>query len=96
MASGIQIKDSAGNITYDSSSVGYNLLGVYEAPQNSSRTFTGIPIMNERIVVRQMINDDNNTDRAYVHTYSLSGATLTTTAPSSTATQATTFQVFGR
>jgi|TARA_B110000908_G_scaffold35724_1_gene42823 hypothetical protein len=95
MASGIQIKDSAGNITYDSSSVGYNLLGVYEAPQNSSATFTGIPIMGQRIVVRQMWGADN-TDKVYAHTFVLSGTTLTVTAPSSSFTQATTFQVFGR
>ena len=96
MATGIEFLDSAGNITYDSTSVTWNLIGVYTAPQNSSATFTGVTSMNERIVVRQMVSDDNNTDRSYVHTYSLSGTTLTATRPSSTQTQATVFQVFGR
>lgn len=96
MSSGIQFLDSAGGVTYDSTSVTWNLIGVYTAPQNSNATFTGVTTMNERIVIRQMVSDDNNTDRAYVHTYSLSGTTLTATSPSSTQTQATTFQVFGR
>ena len=96
MTTGVKFLDSANNITYDSASVTWNLIGVYTVPQNSSATFTGVTAMNERIVVRQMVSDDNNTDRAYVHTYSLSGTTLTTTAPSSTETQATVFQVFGR
>ena len=96
MASGVQFLDSVGSVTYDSSSVTWNLIGIYTAPQNSSTTFTGVTSMNERIVVRQMVSDDNNTDRAYVHTYTLSGTTLTLTAPSSTQTQVTVFQVFGR
>jgi hypothetical protein len=96
MATGVKFLDSTGNITYDSTSVTWNLIGVYTAPQNSNATFTGVTTMNERIVIRQMVSDDNNTDRAYVHTYTLSGTTLTATRPSSTQTQATTFQVFGR
>jgi hypothetical protein len=96
MSDGIRLFNSAGGIDYDSSSVTWNLIGVYTAPQNASTSFTGIKTMTERIVVRQMVSDDNNTERAYVHTYSLSGTTLTATAPSSTQTQATTFQVFGR
>ena len=96
MATGIKFLDSSSNITYDSTSVTWNLIGVYTAPQNSNATFTGVTSMNERIVIRQMVSDDNNTDRAYVHTYSLSGTTLTAARPSSTQTQATTFQVFGR
>jgi hypothetical protein len=96
MSYGLQILDSNSNIIYDTTSVAYNLIGVYTAPQNSNATFTGVTIMNERIVVRQMVSDDNNTDRAYVHTYTLSGTTLTATRPHSSQTQATTFQVFGR
>jgi len=96
MSSGIRIFDSVGGIDYDSTSVTWNLIGVYTASQNSNATFTGVKSMTERIVIRQMVSDDNNTERAYVHTYSLSGTTLTATAPSATQTQATTFQVFGR
>jgi len=96
MAHGFKSYDSSGSITYDSTSVTWNLIGVYTAPANSNATFTGVTSMNERIVVRQMVSDDNNTDKAYVHTYTLVGTTLTATRPSSTQTQATTFQVFGR
>jgi len=96
MTYGVRFYDSSGSVTYDSTSVTWNLIGVYTAPQNSNATFTGLKVMNERIVIRQMVSDDNDTDRAYVHTYSLSGSTLTATRPSSTQTQATTFQVFGR
>lgn len=96
MAYGIQLLDSLGGITYESTSVTWNLIGVYTAAQNSNASFTGVTSMTERIVVRQMVSDDNNTERAYVHTYTLSGTTLTATAPSTTQTQATVFQVFGR
>jgi hypothetical protein len=43
-----------------------------------------------------MIDQISGDDEAYVHTFSLSGSTLTTTAPSSSDTIKTVFTVFGK
>jgi len=52
--------------------------------------------MPTRIVSRLMVDQVAGDDEAYVHTYSLSGTTLTTTRPSSSETVKTVFMVFGK
>ena len=52
--------------------------------------------MPTRIVTRVMVDQISGDDESYVHTFSLSGSTLTTTAPSASETVKTVFMVFGK
>ena len=52
--------------------------------------------MPTRLVTRTMVDQIAGDDESYVHTFSLSGSTLTTTAPSGTDTIKTVFTVFGK
>jgi hypothetical protein len=96
MAYGLELRDANGNVTYDSNSHTWLLIGVYTAPANASITFTNVTSANERIVVRQMVDDIHRDTESFVHTYTLVGTVLTASAPSTSYTQQTIFTVFGR
>ena len=97
MAFGIKIFDAAGNTTFSSADITWNLLGSFNAPANTSTSFT-CPVYPERIVSRLMLNQVVGDDEAYVHEYTLASnsTTLYVTAPSATDTVETQFLVFGR
>ena len=96
MAFGLEIFDSSGNTTFSTVDSTWTLLGVYTSNADTSTTHTGVPVMPTRIVTRVMIDQISGDDESYVHTFSLSGSTLTTTAPSATETVETVFMVFGK
>ena len=96
MSYGMEIFDSAGTEIFSTTDSTWTLLGVYTSNANTSTTHTGVPIMPTRLVTRTMIDQISGDDEAYVHTFSLSGSTLTTTAPSSSDTIKTVFTVFGK
>ena len=87
--------DSDGNLQFSSVDSTWTVIFAGLAAANSNATFT-VPVMPTRVVTRQMLNQVTGDDEAYVHTYSLSGTTLTATAPSSTDTVATYFVVYGK
>ena len=96
MSFGLQIRDASGTETFSSADSTWTMLGVYTSNADTSTTHTGVPIMPTRIVTRTMVDQISGDDESYVHTFSLSGSTLTTTAPSSTETVKTIFTVFGK
>jgi hypothetical protein len=96
MSYGMEIFDSAGTEIFSTTDSTWTLLGVYTSNANTSTTHTGVPIMPTRLVTRTMIDQISGDDESYVHTFSLSGSTLTTTAPSSSDTIKTVFTVFGK
>lgn len=97
MAFHYETYDASGNLIYSTEDSTWTLLATRTAPANQSKTWTNIPItMDTRIVTRLMIDEVNGDTEAYVHTYTLSGATLTATAPSNTNTSRTVFMVFGK
>jgi hypothetical protein len=93
---GLEIFDSSGNKTFSTTDSTWTLLGVYTSNADTSTTHTGVPVMPTRLVTRIMVDQISGDDESYVHTFSLSGSTLTTTAPSSTETVKTIFMVFGK
>jgi hypothetical protein len=96
MTYGLQVLDSLGGEVFSTSDVTWNYLMSFIAPANSSLTVTNVPVMPERLVTRQMLNQLTGDDEAYVHTYSLSGSTFVASPPSGTDTVATLFTIFGR
>ena len=96
MSYGMEIFDSSGTEIFSTTDSTWTLLGVYTSNANTSTTHTGVPEMPTRLVTRTMIDQISGDDEAYVHTFSLSGSTLTTTAPSSSDTIKTVFTVFGK
>ena len=96
MSYGLEIFDSSGNETFSSTDTTWTLLGVYTSNANTSTNHANVPTMPTRIVSRLMVDQVAGDDEAFVHTFSLSGSTLTTTAPSSTETVKTVFMVFGK
>lgn len=96
MTYGMQVLDGVGGETFSTTDVTWNYLTSFIAPANGSITINNIPIMRERLVTRQMLNQLTGDDEAYVHNYSLSGSTIVAAPPSSTETVATLFTVFGR
>lgn len=96
MSYGFEVYDPTGRILFSSNDSTWTLLGVYTAAANTTQTFTGVPVMNERYVTRHMIGQVAGDDEAYVHSYSLSGSTLTASVPSYGNTVTTVFMVFGR
>lgn len=96
MSYGLQIFNASGTETFSSTDSTWTMLGVYTSNADTSTTHTGVPIMPTRIVTRTMVDQISGDDESYVHTFSLSGSTLTTTAPSSTETVKTIFTVFGK
>ena len=96
MSYGIEISDASGNEIFSSTDSTFTLLGVYVSNANTSTTHTGVPIMPTRLVTRTMVDQISGDAEAYVHTFTLSGSTLTTTAPSSSDTIKTVFTVFGK
>jgi len=96
MSYGMEIFDSAGNETFSTTDSTWTLLGVYTSNADTSTNHTGVPIMTTRIVTRTMVDQISGDDESYVHTFSLSGSTLTTTAPSASETVKTIFMVFGK
>ena len=96
MSYGLEIFDSSGNTTFSTVDSTWTLLGVYTSNADTSTTHTGVPSMPTRIVTRVMVDQISGDDESYVHTFSLSGSTLTTTAPSSSETVKTVFMVFGK
>ncbi len=96
MSYGMEIFDSSGNETFSTTDSTWTLLGVYTSNADTSTNHTGVPIMTTRIVTRIMVDQISGDDESYVHTYSLSGSTLTTTAPSASETVKTVFMVFGK
>lgn len=96
MSYGVEIFDSLGNETFSSTDSTWTLLGVYTSNANTSTNHTSVPIMPTRIVSRLMVDQVSGDDESYVHTFSLSGSTLTTTRPSSSDTIKTVFMVFGK
>ena len=96
MSHGLEIFDSSGNLTFSTVDSTWTLLGVYTSNADTSTNHTGVPIMPTRIVTRVMVDQISGDDESYVHTFSLSGSTLTTTAPSASETVKTVFMVFGK
>jgi hypothetical protein len=96
MSYGMEIFDSAGNETFSTTDSTWTLLGVYTSNADTSTNHTGVPVMTTRIVTRTMVDQISGDDESYVHTFSLSGSTLTTTAPSASETVKTIFMVFGK
>jgi len=96
MSYGMEIFDASGNEVFSTTDSTFTLLGVYVSNANTSTNHTGVPIMPTRIVTRTMVDQISGDDESYVHTFSLSGSTLTTTAPSSSDTIKTVFTVFGK
>ena len=96
MSYGMEIFDSSGTEIFSTTDSTFTLLGVYTSNADTSTNHTGVPIMPTRIVTRVMVDQISGDDESYVHTFSLSGSTLTTTAPSSTETVKTGFMVFGK
>ena len=96
MSYGMEIFDASGNEVFSTTDSTFTLLGVYVSNANTSTNHTGVPIMPTRIVTRTMVDQIAGDDEAYVHTFSLSGSTLTTTAPSGSDTIKTVFTVFGK
>jgi hypothetical protein len=96
MSYGMEIFDSAGTETFSTTDSTWTLLGVYTSNADTSTNHTGVPIMTTRIVTRTMVDQISGDDESYVHTFSLSGSTLTTTAPSASETVKTIFMVFGK
>jgi hypothetical protein len=92
----MKIFDSSGTETFSTTDSTWTILGVYTSNANTSTTHTGVPVMPTRIVTRTMVDQITGDDEAYVHTYSLSGSTLTTTAPDASNTIKTIFTVFGK
>ena len=92
----MKIFDSSGTETFSTTDSTWTILGVYTSNANTSTTHTGVPIMPTRIVTRTMVDQITGDDEAYVHTFSLSGSTLTTTAPDASNTIKTIFTVFGK
>ena len=93
---GFEIYDASGKLTYSSLDVTWNYIGSYIAAANTTQSFTNVLSYPERAVTRQLLDDISPQYESYVHTYQLSGTTLTATAPSSTNTARTLFLVFGR
>jgi hypothetical protein len=96
MAYGFEIYESDGSLRFSSLDQTWTVLGYYKTPANTSQTYTNVPVMNTRLVTRQMLNQVTGDDEAYVHTYTLSGSTLTTTAPNTSNTVETFFVVWGK
>ncbi len=96
MAYGINISESDGTTSFSSTDSTWTMLGVYTSNANTSTTHTGVPIMPTRMVTRTMVDQVSGDDESYVHTFTLSGSTLTTVAPSSSKTVKTIFTVFGK
>jgi hypothetical protein len=96
MSYGLEISDSSGNTTFSTADSTWTLLGVYTSNADTSTDHTGVPIMTTRIVTRVMVDQISGDDESYVHTFSLSGSTLTTTRPHATETVKTVFMVFGK
>lgn len=96
MSHGLEIFDSSGNLTFSTVDSTWTLLGVFTSNADTSTNHTGVPIMPTRIVTRVMVDQISGDDESYVHTFSLSGSTLTTTAPSASETVKTVFMVFGK
>lgn len=96
MSYGFEVYDPSGRVLFSSNDSTWTLLGVYTAAANTNQTFTGVPVMNERYVTRHMVGQVAGDDEAYVHSYSLSGSTLTASVPSNGNTVTTVFMVFGR
>ena len=96
MSHGLEIFDSSGNEIFSTADSTWTLLGVYTSNADTSTNHTGVPVMTTRIVTRTMVDQISGDDESYVHTFSLSGSTLTTTAPSASETVKTIFMVFGK
>tara|TARA_R110002012_G_scaffold165735_1_gene327996 strand:- start:536 stop:826 length:291 start_codon:yes stop_codon:yes gene_type:complete len=96
MSYGMKIFDSSANEIFSTTDSTFTLLGVYTSNADTSTTHTNVPIMPTRIVTRIMVDQISGDDESYVHTFNLSGSTLTTTAPSATETVKTIFMVFGK
>jgi hypothetical protein len=96
MAYGYETYKTNGSVLFSSADSTWTLLYRATANANTSHTFTGVPIMPTRVVTRMMINQVTGDDEAYIHTFSLSGSTLTVTRPSSTDTVETFFMVYGK
>ena len=96
MSYGLEIFDSSGNTTFSTVDSTWTLLGVYTSNADTSTDHGSVPIMPTRIVTRTMVDQISGDDESYVHTFSLSGSTLTTTAPSASETVKTIFMVFGK
>lgn len=95
-AHGFQVYDRSGALLFSSQDSTYTLLGVYVAPANTSVRFSGVPIMNDRIVTRHMVGELTGDSEGYVHSYTLSGSVLSASPPSSTNTVTTFLMVLGR
>ena len=96
MSYGIEVFNSSGTEIFSSSDSTWTLLGVYTSNADTSTNHTGVPTMPTRIVTRVMLDQISGDDESYVHTFSLSGSTLTTVAPSASETVKTVFMVFGK
>jgi len=96
MSYGMEIFDSSGVKTFSTTDSTWTTLGVYTSNADTSTNHTGVPTMPTRIVTRTMVDQISGDDESYVHTYSLSGSTLSTVAPHATKTVKTIFTVFGK
>lgn len=96
MSWGFKTYDENGAEQFSSVDSTWTVVYTTLVPANTHQTFTDVPIMPTRVVVRQMLNQITGDDEAYVHTYTLSGSTLTVTAPDTANTVATFFVVYGK
>jgi len=96
MAYGYSTYNADGSLALSSTDSTWTMLYSSSASANTSHTFTGVPVMPTRTVTRTMVNQVTGDDEAYIHTFTLSGGTLTATAPSSTDTIQTFFMVYGK
>ena len=88
--------DRGGKSLFSSNDATWTLLAVYTAAANTSYNFRNVPIMPKRVVTRHMVGQLTGDDQAYVHSYSLSGDTLTIYPPDAANTVSTFFMVFGK
>lgn len=96
MSYGLELFKADGSLGFSSEDMTWTLLGVYTSAANTNATHTNVPVMPNRVVTRLMVDQVSGDDEAYVHTYTLTGSTLTTIRPSASDTVETVFMVFGK
>jgi len=101
MAYGFKIRNSAGSVFYDTSTIGGNFLGTFTANASSNASFT-IPHANLITTIYTqifMINDLPTDQEALAHTISVNSGTGVVTATAqgnSSQSQTTQVVIFGK
>ena len=81
MAFGLKIRNSAGNVFYDTTVIGGNFLGTFTANAGSNASFTvpHVGLMSTLYTQIFMINDLPTNQEALAHTISVSNGVVTAT-----------------